>query len=231
MTPALRLAHLHYPVTALGPGNRLGIWTQGCPLACPGCMSRTTWDPDAGTPTTPQDILHAWRHALAAGAEGVTISGGEPLTQPGPLADTLALLTAERATVGDRETDILLYTGYEPGELADAADSDPATAHCLTHVDAVIAGRFDQRQPTHLIWRGSANQRLIALTKRGRVRYGPYLDHTPQRPPMQVGVDDTGMWLIGVPRRGQLAQFTRALRAHGVGMEGVSWRPPSTSAD
>ncbi|QVQ52572.1 radical SAM protein [Spiractinospora alimapuensis] len=221
MNGRLRLAHLHYPVTALGPGTRMGVWTQGCPLACPGCMSRSTWDPQAGTPTDPSTVRAAWDRARAAGARGVTISGGEPLTQAEPLADTLDLL-------GDRgEADILLYTGYEPGELADLAENDRAVARCLARVDAVITGRYDQRRPTRLIWRGSANQRLIPLTARGRHRYRPHVDHAPDRPPMQVGADDDGgLWLIGVPRRGQLAQFTRALRDRGVGMEGVSWRPP-----
>lgn len=225
MTPPLRLAHLHYPVTALGPGTRLGVWTQGCPLACPGCMSRSTWDPDAGTPTDPHDVHDAWRRAHADGATGLTFSGGEPLTQSEPLAHTLSLLS-------DREqADILLYTGYEPGELADLVETDASVARCLSLVDAVITGRYDQRRPTRLIWRGSANQRLIALTERGRRRYRPHLTHAPDRPPMQVGADDAGLWLIGVPRRGQLTQFTRALRDRGVGMEGVSWRPPpSTSA-
>jgi len=30
------------PVTTLAPGPRLVVWTQGCPLACRGCMSRDT---------------------------------------------------------------------------------------------------------------------------------------------------------------------------------------------
>jgi anaerobic ribonucleoside-triphosphate reductase activating protein len=29
-------------VTTLAPGPRLVVWTQGCPLACRGCMSRDT---------------------------------------------------------------------------------------------------------------------------------------------------------------------------------------------
>ena len=35
----IRLHRIYYPVTALGPGRRLGIWVQGCARRCPGCLS------------------------------------------------------------------------------------------------------------------------------------------------------------------------------------------------
>ena len=39
----IRLNKAHYPVTALGPGRRIGLWLQGCALACPGCISQDSW--------------------------------------------------------------------------------------------------------------------------------------------------------------------------------------------
>ena len=38
----------HYPVTVLGPGQRIGIWFQGCRIHCPGCVSQDTWAADPG---------------------------------------------------------------------------------------------------------------------------------------------------------------------------------------
>ena len=35
----LSIARINYPVTTLGPGNRVGIWTTGCDRNCPGCIS------------------------------------------------------------------------------------------------------------------------------------------------------------------------------------------------
>ena len=32
-----------YPVTVLGPGKRIVVWTQGCSIRCKGCMSIHTW--------------------------------------------------------------------------------------------------------------------------------------------------------------------------------------------
>ena len=232
--PQLRLARMHYPVTALGPGPRLGIWTQGCPLACTGCMSRDTWDTHGGHPIAVPVLAALWRQALAAGAHGLTISGGEPLTQPQALAHLLTASTTLR-DAANPTADILLYTGYEPAELATQLTSNTphatALAACLTNVDALITGRFQAGAPTGAIWRGSANQQLLATTALGTSRYAAYLDHTPQHPPIQLGLDAAGLWLIGVPRAGQLAHLARALRRRGIALEGVSWRPPSTTAD
>ncbi|MDS1269133.1 4Fe-4S single cluster domain-containing protein [Lipingzhangella sp. LS1_29] len=234
LPPPLRTARLHYPVTALGPGTRLGIWTQGCPLACPGCMSRDTWDSGRGTLVPVAALAQVWHRVLTAGAAGVTISGGEPLSQPRAVATLVTALDLVRARIRP-SADILLYTGYAPAELADQLNAPhphgPALAQILTHSDAVITGRFDISQPTTAIWRGSANQQLHPLTPLGQRRYEPYVDYAPAAPPVQVGVDDTGLWIIGVPRHRQLAEFDRALRQRGLTLEGVSWRPSSTAAD
>ena len=33
-----------YPVTALGPGNRVAIWTVGCNRKCEGCANPELWE-------------------------------------------------------------------------------------------------------------------------------------------------------------------------------------------
>jgi anaerobic ribonucleoside-triphosphate reductase activating protein len=214
----LKLSRVHFPVTALGPGRRLGIWLQGCPLACAGCMSRDTWPSDGGVDIAPEELLDLWRHSAETGATGMTISGGEPLEQAGPLA---AFLTAaadlRRATGG--EQDFLLYTGYEPGEL------DAGQRAVLDLVDVVITGRYVARRPTGLIWRGSANQELVPRTELGVSRYRRYLDLVLDRAPVQVHVDGDRLWLVGVPPPGALPKLERVLATRGVRLEGVAWRP------
>jgi anaerobic ribonucleoside-triphosphate reductase activating protein len=87
----------------------------------------------------------------------------------------------------------------------------------------VITGRYDARRPTGLIWRGSANQRLTPLTERGIARYGPYVDHVPTHPPLQVGRDGADVWLIGVPRAGDLDRLGAVVHRSGIQMSGVTW--------
>jgi len=211
-----RISRVHFPVTALGPGRRLGIWFQGCGLACKGCMSRDTWDPAGGRDIETAALAALWRQAVADGADGLTVSGGEPLDQPAGLA---ALLAAAAAVRGDRETDLLVYTGYE---LDAATARVPALRR---YADAIITGPYDVTRPTRRIWRGSANQGLHLLTPLGQRRYGRYLSHEAERPPMQAAVTEDGIWLIGVPAPGALGRFERALRQRGVTIGGTSWRP------
>jgi anaerobic ribonucleoside-triphosphate reductase activating protein len=210
----LRVSRVHFPVTALGPGRRLGIWLQGCPLACPGCMSTDTWLADAGREVAIEDLVDLWRTALADGADGLTISGGEPLTQPEPLGRFLDAAAEIRPATAD----FLLYTGFELSEFDDAQSA------VLDRVDAVVTGRFLVEKPTALAWRGSANQELVPRTDLGERRYREHVHRSEPRPAVQVAVDDGRLWLIGIPPRGTLIAMERALRADGIRLRDVAWR-------
>jgi anaerobic ribonucleoside-triphosphate reductase activating protein len=212
----MRVARVLYPVTALGPGVRLGVWVQGCSLACKGCMSRDTWSPQGGEEVSVDELLVLWREAVAAGADGITVSGGEPLQQPEALGELLAGVRQVRA---DRELDVLVYTGYTEEEF------DEARWRAVEHCDVLVVGRYDVTKPTSLIWRGSANQRLLPLTAQGRRRYDEHVGQVPDRPTMQVMTDGDATRVIGVPRPGDLAELERGLRAAGLGVTGVTWRP------
>ncbi|WP_318200533.1 4Fe-4S single cluster domain-containing protein [Streptomyces sp. SCL15-4] len=223
----LRLDGTHYPLETLGPGKRLGIWFQGCTLACAGCMSRHTWDPDAGTAATVPEVLGLWRRALADGADGLTVSGGEPLQQSRALAHLLAGAARLRdgarrheGSAGSRPADLLVYTGYDPEELT------PGRRRALDGADAVITGRFRVAEPTRLAWRGSANQRIVPLTPLGATRYAPYLTRESPGPRLQPAPGPDGaLRLYGVPLRGELAALESRLGKDGVALTERSWRP------
>ncbi|MFE1193215.1 4Fe-4S cluster-binding domain-containing protein [Streptomyces olivaceoviridis] len=223
----LRLDGTHYPLETLGPGKRLGVWFQGCSLGCAGCMSRHTWDPAAGTSATVREVLALWRRALADGAGGLTVSGGEPLQQAAALAELLAGAARLRdgarrheGSAGHRPADLLVYTGYEPAELT------PERRAALDGADAVITGRFRVAEPTRLAWRGSANQRIVPLTPLGAARYGPYLAREAPGPRLQAASGGDGeLRLYGVPLRGELLELERRLGQGGVALTERSWRP------
>ncbi|MEV7418595.1 4Fe-4S single cluster domain-containing protein [Streptomyces sp. NPDC089919] len=227
----IRIGGTHFPVRTLGPGRRLGVWFQGCPLACPGCMSRHTWAADGGREATLAELLERWREALEQGAEGLTVSGGEPLEQAPALARFLAgadrLRTAADAGRGaGPRPDFLVYTGYDQHEW------DPPRLRALRYADAVIAGRFEIAEPAGPVWRGSANQRLLPRTPLGRARYAPHLDRPATGPALQVVVEADGASggapsarLLGVPARGELAFYERWLGERGLRLRDRSWRP------
>ncbi len=214
---SLLLAKAHHPVTTLGPGRRAGIWTQGCTLACPGCISRDTWEADPAT-AIPVETVLGWLRSLD-GVEGVTISGGEPFQQPEAMR---ALLEGIRAWAPP-EVDILVYSGYSLSRLQRSA----STREVLSLCDAVITGPYIERLntvDTGQRWRGSGNQRIIAVSPLGRKRYGDAeCDET--GPHMQVSVEDDRIYYIGIPRRGDMERLTERLTLAGIHGGEVSWRP------
>lgn len=224
--PPLRLQQLVYPVESLGPGRRLGVWFQGCPLSCRGCMAQDTWDAGGGLVMSVAEVAEKFEAVVADGADGVTVSGGEPTAQPPGLGALLAAidagrtrLTAPDGAAAGRTIDVLVYTGYDRSEL----DAEQQAA--LRHADVVVTGRFRVNEPTSLIWRGSANQEMWLRTLVGEQRYAEYVDHVPPLAPMQMHVTDDGVRVIGVPRRGDLARVERRLRDLGFSLGTPTWRP------
>lgn len=210
----LRLNRRHYPVTTLGPGTRAGLWTQGCTIGCPGCMSLDTWDP-AGAADVPVPDLLTWLRDLP-GLTGVTISGGEPFQQPAALT---ALLAGVRATLPT--VDVMAYSGYTTAALR----RSPGRAAAMALCDVVVTGPYVQRRAPGGAWRGSANQRLEVLTPLGRARFGTGHDAHPPRRRLQVGLDGDRWWVIGVPGPGDLSRLEQALSRRGLLLTDVSWRP------
>lgn len=77
-----------------GPGLRFVVFLQGCPLRCAYCHNPDTWAFGQGQPYTPEQAAQkALRYApYWKGSGGVTLSGGEPLMQPGFCAQLFRLL-------------------------------------------------------------------------------------------------------------------------------------------
>lgn len=204
---SLRTNRMHYPVTVLGHGVRAGVWVQGCTIGCAGCASRDTWDPLAGTETTPAAVVR-WLASLDGPIDGVTVSGGEPFQQP--LAELLTALTEWR---GDHPVDLLVFSGYAMSKLRSHH------AEALNLCDAVVAGPYVQARNTGTALRGSDNQEIVPLTELGRERYGT----AEPTPAMQVAVDGDTVRLIGIPRQGDLDRISAGLAARGIAAESVTW--------
>ncbi len=162
--------------------------------------------------------LLGWLRSLDR-VDGVTISGGEPFQQPEALR---ALLEGIRAWAAP-EVDVLVYSGYSLSRLQRSA----TTREPLSLCDAVVTGPYIERLNTGDIrqrWRGSGNQRIIAVSPLGRKRYGDAeCDET--GPHMQVSVEGDRIYYIGIPRRGDMERLTERLTLAGIHGGEVSWRP------
>jgi anaerobic ribonucleoside-triphosphate reductase activating protein len=199
----LSLSRMHFPVTTLGPGRRIGIWFQGCSIRCPGCISADTWGPGHRRLSLEQllEQITPWLHE----AEGITISGGEPFDQFDALRSLLEGL--RRLS----ELDILVYSGYSLEQL------DEPLLQTKGLIDALISDPYIEALSQTMALRGSDNQRLSLLTPLGRARLGHYerpLEPTDKA--LDLMFDESGsVWMAGIPRRDDLLRLRDLLHEQG----------------
>ena len=163
----MRIGRILCPVRELGPGNRLGIWVQGCMRRCPGCANPELWSIDERKDIpvgllTPMVITSIVSQKLT----GVTSTGGEPMLQ----AKELAVLLKHLKPLCE---DILLFTGFTYEQLL--RSEDPDVKEVLSSVSVLVDGEYIKEQNAGDRLRGSTNQRIIFLDKEKRNKYETYI--------------------------------------------------------
>jgi len=121
-------------VTSLGPGKRFGVWVAGCHRRCPGCVAPESHDMTRGDAVDVGAL--AWE-ILTSGAEGITISGGEPFLQAEALAQLLQIIHSKR------DMGVIVYTGYLLEELSDVPDAQLLLAQTDLLVDGPYVRELD----------------------------------------------------------------------------------------
>jgi len=157
----LRVAAI-VPVTeAEGPGRRFALWVQGCSIRCAGCCNPHLFDAGGGRAMAVSSVVDLIRRS-AERIEGITLLGGEPFEQAGPLS---------RVARGARDLglSVMTFSGYTLDELRSRGGAEAL----LAQTDLLVDGRYDAAQPeTGRRWAGSANQRFHFLT----ARYSPGIE-------------------------------------------------------
>lgn len=155
-----------YPVRALGPGERIALWTAGCPRRCAHCANPELWEPRESQRITPERLTRAllWLCENRP-VDGLTVTGGEPFAQAEELCRALEPV---RVRVGD----LLVFSGYTRREL----ETMESAAGLLALADVLVDGEYrpaenDGRVPL----RGSANQVIHYLRSGAEERYRAYL--------------------------------------------------------
>ncbi|MDR1899016.1 MAG: radical SAM protein [Treponema sp.] len=138
-----------------GPGFRYAVFVQGCFFRCPGCHNPRLQPLAGGRPVPVGELVAAIKaNPLLA---GLTLSGGDPFTQPIPCA---ALAEAVKAL----GLSVMIYTGYLWEDLL--AANNPEWLRLIKAADILVDGPFIQAQKDiGLRFRGSANQRLINVPR------------------------------------------------------------------
>ncbi|WP_086664521.1 pyruvate formate-lyase-activating protein [Lentzea kentuckyensis] len=124
-----------------GPGTRFALFLSGCPLRCLYCHNPDTWHMRDGHRMTVDEVMAEvakYQRFIEVAGGGLTISGGEPLLQPGftaavfHRAKQLGLHTALDTSgfLGARASDDLLTD--TDLVLLDIKSWDPATYRHVT---------------------------------------------------------------------------------------------------
>jgi anaerobic ribonucleoside-triphosphate reductase activating protein len=155
----VRVAQIVECTEAEGPGRRIALWFQGCPLRCPGCCNPEMLPFDGGDEMPIDVVAECMRHSRDEhGIEGISLVGGEPFAHASGAGE---LARAAR----ELSLSVMVYSGYTLGELQTM--SEPAVAELLTFIDVLVDGPYlrDQPEPRRR-WVGSVNQRVHFLTNR-----------------------------------------------------------------
>ena len=154
MSEALRIGSLIDATEAEGPGLRFVIWTQGCSLGCADCCNPHLWSPRGGEDWSVDALLQRIASARERhpALEGLTLVGGEPFEQDGPLAALCAQVRAAGLSV-------MAFSGYTLAELRARGSA------LLNEVDLLVDGRYEAASYTSARrWIGSTNQTLHFLS-------------------------------------------------------------------
>lgn len=149
----------YYPVDVInGAGTRATLFVAGCEHKCKGCYNAVTWSPKAGNAYTVEleDRIIADLQDDDIPRQGLSLSGGDPLF---PLNLSIVERLVRRVRRECFGKDVWLWTGYTLETLTDDQK------RVVDMIDVLIDGRFEQDQHDKtLLWRGSRNQRILALT-------------------------------------------------------------------
>ena len=209
----IRLARVVAPVRVLGPGSRVGIWVQGCRLACEGCASMDTWDPASGQAVPAAALAEQVLSLFTSVApDGVTITGGEPTDQGDALTELVTALRRERP-----DLDVCLFTGRAESAATTLAPGLVALADCL------VAGPYRPDRPRVNALVATDNQTISFRDAGVRDRYEAWLAQD-DSPRLQVVADDRDVFLFGMPMAGDLNRFREALGRRGIELGEVSWQ-------
>jgi len=158
-----------------GEGVRVTLFVSGCTNRCKGCFQPQTWDFKYGMPyteETEQELIDALRDSNIS---GLTLLGGEPF-EPENQRVLVGLLRRVRQELPAKT--IWSYTGfvYDRDLVPGGKRYCEVTDEMLSYIDVLVDGPFiEEQKDIRLIFRGSANQRVLNLKETRRtgtiVRY------------------------------------------------------------
>ncbi len=144
--------------TVDGPGIRLVVFMQGCPMRCKYCHNPDTWSRKGGRAVTVEEVLALYqKNATFYKNGGITVTGGEPLWQT---EFVIALFTEAKK----QGIHTCLDTSGVTFTLGDAADLAQIDA-LLAVTDLVMLDIKHIDDAAHKILTGHGNANILQFAK------------------------------------------------------------------
>lgn len=151
-TSSIRILDIKYGTSVDGIGLRTSIYCAGCENQCPGCHNPQSWDENAGTSMSVDELFYK----IADADMNVTFTGGDPMLHPE------GFIALAQKIKQQTNKNIWCYTGYRFESLL----KHPMRRALLELCDVIVDGRFvEAEKDTSLRFRGSKNQRIIDVKK------------------------------------------------------------------
>lgn len=197
----LRIAARAMDCRVLGPGKRAVVWVYGCCFDCPGCIAQGFRN-GRFEKIAPEELAEWY---LASDAEGITISGGEPMLQAAELAELIRLIRLHR------DCGVIVYTGFQYETLLKRQAAEKEISDFLSYIDLLIDGPYLESYNDNQPYRGSSNQRFLLLSDRYKDALENYYISGKSRE-IEIRISNEQTLLLGVPSKEQLTLWERIKR-------------------
>lgn len=141
-------------------GNKVvvSLWVSGCEHHCKGCFQKETWDENYGRKFTEEDMKLILNSIEANGVKrNFSVLGGDP-THRNNREEVYSIILKVKEEYPN--TKVWVWTGYTYEYML---DNFP---WFLDGIDVLVDGRFvEEQRDLMLMYRGSANQRVIDVRK------------------------------------------------------------------
>lgn len=155
----MRYAQIRKMDISNGKGIGVALFTQGCPIHCPGCFNKDTWDFNGGKPYTKETQETILKLIKPDYITKFATLGGECLLKEN-IPTLLWLVNAIKKERPDIK--IWCWTGQLFEDLI--RQDDWYLQELIGKLDYLIDGPFIQEQKDlTLLFRGSRNQRIIDI--------------------------------------------------------------------
>jgi anaerobic ribonucleoside-triphosphate reductase activating protein len=196
------LNKIQYPIYNLGKGKRIGIWVQGCTLACDGCINQMIWTKKKGSYVSVYELFQ-FIESISSEYDGVTISGGEPFQQYEQLIAFVYLIKTRT------KLNVHCFTGYEMIELENLFPDKLF----LNFIDYLVDGRYIKELHSNDNMVGSSNQKTFKITAGKATEISQEQEN--KKWSLKV-TEDGSIYMAGIPKENEISKLIQQLDNVGI---------------